>query len=223
MGAAQETALAGFKEKFLDFQIDGMEDEATKLLAAGVSIQDFLQACMPCMEQIGQKFGAGEYYLPQLVVAGEMFKTVNERMKSSLKTDEVAAKYGDIVLGTPKGDIHDLGKDIFKVLAQASGFAVHDLGVDVPPEAFVEKLKETGSTILGMSTLLTTAFETVSEVVNLLDQNGLRQRTFVILGGGATEASLIDKLGVDAQTRDAYDGVTQVLDFVGTRDKEMVV
>ena len=223
MDSAQDKALASFKEKFLAFQIDAMEDEATKLLAAGVSVQEFLQGCMPCMEEVGKKFEAGEYYLPQLVVAGEMFKTVNERIKSSVKSERSSSQYGDIVLGTPKGDIHDLGKDIFKVLAQASGFTVHDLGVDVEPEAFVKKLSETGASVLGLSTLLTTAFGTVKEVVKLLDQNGLRQGTFVILGGGATESSLIEKLGVDAQTRDAYDGVTQIRDFVGMHKEEMVL
>ena len=222
MDAALTRATESFKENFLSFRIDAMEDEAAKLLDAGISVRDFLEACMPCMEEIGRKFEAGEYYLPQLVAAGEMFKTVNGRIKSSLNADEPTSVHGDIVLGTPRGDIHDLGKDIFGVLAQASGFAVHDLGVDVPPEVFVEKIAETGAAVLGMSSLLTTTYDSIKEVVDLLEKKGLRQQTFVIIGGGATEASLVQKLGVDAQTRDAYQGITQIRDFMETNRKEAV-
>ena len=199
-----------------------MEDEAAKLLAAGISVQDFLETCIPCMEEIGRKFEAGEYYLPQLVAAGEMFKTVSGRIKSSRNADEPMSVHGGIVLGTPRGDIHDLGKDIFGVLAQASGFAVHDLGVDVAPEAFVEKIAQTGATVLGMSSLLTTTYDSMKEVVGILEKKGLRQQTFVIIGGGATEASLVQKLGVDAQTRDAYQGITQIRSFMETNRKEAV-
>ena len=210
-------AIESFSEKFLDFRIDAMEEEAAGLLAAGISVREFLEACMPCMETIGRKFEAGEYYLPQLIVAGEMFKGVSGRLESSVKSVAPVSVLGDIVLGTPRGDIHDLGKDIFGVLAQASGFAVHDLGVDVPPEAFVEKLTETGATVLGLSSLLTTTFDAVREVVGLLERRGLRDRTFTILGGGATEPSLVGKLGVDAQTRDAYEGVTKIREFLESR------
>lgn len=213
MGDTLQQAIDSFTKKFLSFQIDTMQGEAENLLTAGISVQGFLQACMPCMEQVGKKFEAGEYYLPQLVVAGEMFKNVSDRIKSSLAVEEPPSIYGDIVLGTPKGDLHDLGKDIFAVLAEASGFTVHNLGVDVEPEVFVEKLTQTGATILGLSTLLTTAFESVKDLVVLLEKHGLRQKTFVILGGGATEPSLIQKMGIDAQTRDAYEGVTQIRRF----------
>jgi methanogenic corrinoid protein MtbC1 len=167
------------------------------------------------------KFEAGEYYLPQLVAAGEMFKTVSARLRGSDRSgdgsplaQEPPPQQGDIVLGTPLGDIHDLGKNIFSILAQASGFTVHDLGVDVPPAAFMDKLVETGATVLGMSALLTTTFDAIQSVVALLEEGGLRRQTYVIIGGGATEASLVEKLGVDAQTWDAYTGVKRIRAFV---------
>lgn len=220
MDRALTSAIESFTEKFLAFQMDTMEDEAEKLLAAGISVQAFLEAVIPSMEEIGQKFQAGEYFLPQLVVAGEMFKSVNARIKSSLNANEPLPVHGEIVLGTPRGDIHDLGKDIFAILAQASGFAVHNLGVDVHPEIFVDTITRTNAEVLGMSSLLTTTFDAMSEVVDLLEKKGLRERTFVIIGGGTTEASLIRKLGVDAQTRDAYEGVTQIRDFMKKRREE---
>jgi 5-methyltetrahydrofolate--homocysteine methyltransferase len=222
MKTVPDQALAQFTARFLDFQIDAMPAEADRLVAAGVTLQAFLQACRPCMEVVGEKFEAGEYYLPQLVAAGEMFKVVSARLQAAARSgdgapgpQEAPPLQGEIVLGTPQGDIHDLGKNIFSILAQASGFTVHDLGVDVAPATFLDKLAETGATVLGMSALLTTTFDAMRSVVALLEKGGLRRQTYVIIGGGATEAGLVEKLGVDAQTWDAYTGVKCIRAFVG--------
>ena len=221
-------ALARFQHAFLDFQVDAMGREADSLAAAGVTMRGFLDACMACMEIIGRKFEQGEYYLPQLVVAGEMFKTASARLRRATTEDPIvlagdaAPPAADIVLGTPRGDIHDLGKNIFSILARASGLSVHDLGADVAPEDLVDSVATTGAAVLGMSTLLTTAFDTIEEVVAMLEARGLRQQTFVIVGGGATDSSLVEKLGVDAQTRDAYQGVRLVRAFTETGQKEAV-
>src|SRR6056297_3491226 len=181
MSNAQTAALTSFKEKFLGFDIDAIEQETDNMLAAGVTIKQFLDTCTPAMAEIGEKFEKGEYYLPQLVMAGEMFKTASARIKSTLPAGESIETIAGIVLGTPKGDIHDLGKDIFAVLAEASGFAVHNLGVDVPPEKFIGRLEETGATILGLSSLLTTTFETIEEIVSLVEKKGLRDNLHIIL------------------------------------------
>lgn len=207
MSEALQKAVNEFQEKFLAFDMDSMPGAAQNLLDAGCALSDFLSACMPCMEEIGNKFEAGEYYLPQLVVAGEMFKTASRLVKEAVVSDAGCSYLGKIVLGTPKGDIHDLGKDIFAVLAEASGFSVHNLGVDCPPEVLVEEVKKTGATMLGLSCLLTTTYASVRETVALLEKAGLRDRTRVIIGGGATEKTLVEKLGVDAQTRDAHKGL----------------
>ncbi len=208
MSELQFQALSSFREKFLGFDIDAIDREADNLLKANVSLKQFLDTCTPVMAEIGAKFEAGEYYLPHLVMAGEMFKTASGKIKKSLHAGEAGAPIATIVLGTPRGDIHDLGKDIFAILAEASGFAVHNLGVDVPPENFITRLEETGAAILGLSSLLTTTFESIEETISLLEKKGLRRRTRVILGGGGTEQSLVEKLGVDFQTRDAYEGIT---------------
>lgn len=208
MDDAQLQALSSFREKFLGFDLDSMAKEADRMLAAGVTVKQFLDTCTPVMAEIGEKFEQGEYYLPQLVMAGEMFKTASGRIKRALPAGDSDDAMAGIVLGTPRGDIHDLGKDIFAVLAEASGFTVRNLGVDVPPEAFYAALEETGAPILGLSSLLTTTFETIEEIVAGLEARGTRQDIHIILGGGATEQSLVEKLGVDSQTRDAYEGLT---------------
>ena len=217
MKAPQPDAMSGLREMFLTFQLDSIEEETERLIKEGFTSQDFLDACKLCFEEIGKKFEAGEYFLPQLVVAGEMFKKVSARIEASLKATVTTKEAGKIVLGTPKGDIHDLGKNIFGVLAQASGFAVYDLGVDIMPEAFIEKLEETGATIVGMSSLLTTTYKSIQEVVSLLSEKGLRDRTDVIIGGGATEKGLVEKLKVDAQTCNAYEGVRIIKSFMEKR------
>ena len=214
MAKRKGNELAGFHETFCSFRIDSIESEVERLLESGVRPQAFLTTCQQCMEEIGGKFEAGEYYLPELVVAGEMFKKVSERIRPHLASTKSEGAE-TMVLGTPKGDIHNLGKDIFCVLAESCGFVVHDLGVDVPPEAFVKKVEETGATILGMSALVTAAFSAMEEVIRLLEQGGLRKKVHIVIGGGVTTKEMAQRMKVDAQTRDAYEGLRIVKSFIG--------
>lgn len=199
-------ALKRFRELFLSFQIDAVGPEVHACLEKGAEPRAFLDCCQRCMEEIGGKFDSGEYYLPELVVAGEMFKDVSTRIRPLLTTDS-SPSAGTLVLGTPQGDIHHLGKDIFKVLAEASGFTVLDLGVDVPAPRFVQEVQATGATLLGMSALITAAFQPMQEVIRLLEEKGLRRKVRVIIGGGVTTPEMAERLGADAQTRDAYEGL----------------
>lgn len=205
-GAGQGDRLSRFQELFLGFQIDSISGEVAALLDAGAAPKEILSASRRCMEEIGKAFEEGSYYLPELIVAGEMFKRVTERIGPLLSSSAREVR-GRIVLGTPKGDIHHLGKDIFRMLAEANDFVVYDLGVDVRPEAFVQKVAETGAEILGMSALITAGFDPMKEVMRLLEERGLRRRVKVLIGGGVTTKEMVRKLGVDAQTLDAYEGV----------------
>lgn len=219
METQKMAGLVRFREIFLAFRIDSLEAEMEALLNSGISPPELLGACQKCMEEIGKKFEAGEYFLPELVMAGELFKKVSSRIQPYFSaTDKEVA--GKIVLGTPQGDLHCLGKDIFAMLAEASGFVVYNLGVDVAPEAFIEKLKETNAPILGMSALITTTFSPMQEVIRLLEENGMRERTQVVIGGGVTTKDMVERLKVDAQTWDAYEGVRIIQSFMDER-KEM--
>jgi methanogenic corrinoid protein MtbC1 len=211
-GTQRHVDLAVFSRAFLTFQIDSIDARAADMLSRGACPKDLLDTCRQCMEEIGTKFEAGEYYLPELVVAGEMFTRVSERLEPYIQKDG-STSAGEIVLGTPKGDIHHLGKDIFKVLAEASGFSVHDLGVDVAPHGFVQKIKETGASVLGMSALITAAFVPMQEVIQLLETSGLRGRVHVVIGGGVTTKDMAKRLKADAQTQDAYQGLQIVRSF----------
>jgi methanogenic corrinoid protein MtbC1 len=205
----------GFREMFFSFQLDTIAKEAERLLKSGCSAQDFLFACQQCMDEVGKKFEAGDYYLPELVMAGEIFKQVSSMIKPHFKLGEGQRHLGTIVIGTPKGDIHALGKDIFCVLAEAAGFTVHNLGEDVPPVSFIDKVKATGASILGMSALITTTYPYMAQVIGLLKENGLREGVKVVIGGGATSKDLAEKIGADAQTWDAYEGIRIIQSFAG--------
>jgi len=218
MNDSHAAGLERLKEKFLAFQIDSIDEATKKLLDGGVAPYEILGVCQKCMEKIGEQFETGEYFLPELVIAGEMFKGVSDSVKPLMSSDG-EEKRGKIVIGTPKGDMHNLGKDIFSMLAGASGFTVYDLGVDVPPETFVEKIEETGAQILGVSVLITTGFEPIKKILRLLAEKGLRERVGVIVGGGVTTREMVDRFGLDAQTRDAYEGIRIIQQMMVEREE----
>ena len=213
--ASGKEVFDGFREMFFSFQLDMIAKEADRLLKSGCSPQDLLLACQQCMEEVGKKFEAGDYYLPELVLSGEVFKQVSSMIKPHFKLGEGQRHLGTIVIGTPKGDIHALGKDIFCVLAEAAGFTVYNLGEDVPPVSFIDKVKATGASILGMSALITTTYPYMAQVIGLLKENGLREGVKVVIGGGATSKDLAEKIGADAQTWDAYEGIRIIKSFAG--------
>lgn len=207
MATGASSGITKFTEDFLSFNADSIEEDAESLIRSGMEVKDLLTAAQGCIGEVGRKFEQGEYFLPELIISGEIFKKVSEVIKRNAGSAGETNKRVGIVLGTPQGDIHNLGKDIFAVLADAHGFAVHDLGVDVAPAGFVEKLEETGASILGLSALLTTTYKPITEIVSLLESKGLREKTFVIIGGAATTKDMVQKLGVNAQTWDAYEGI----------------
>ena len=206
MTSMKQNYFLVLRQIFDSFQFESIENETDRLLDAGVSPKSILMECQSIMKEIGEKFERKEYFLPELVAAGDLFKSASERIKRRHSTEGMDI-VGQIVLGTPKGDIHNLGKDIFGVLAEASGFKVHDLGVDVTADAYLEKIEKTGAAFLGMSSLLTTNIKSMEEIINLLVKRGLRETTRVIIGGGATTRDLAEKIGADHQTWDAYEGV----------------
>lgn len=214
MGSRGKGAFDTFKEVFFTFQIDDIVQHAEHLISSGVSPQDFLAVCQQCMDVVGKKFEAGEYFLPELIVAGEVCKLLGTRLRPHLKVNDPGQLLGSIIVGTPRGDIHSLGKDIFCMLADAMGVTVHNLGEDVPPEVFIAKVRETDASVVGMSALITTAYSSMQEVIQLLEKNGLRDRVKVIIGGGATTKELAQKMGADAQTWDAYEGIRIVQSFL---------
>jgi methylmalonyl-CoA mutase cobalamin-binding domain/chain len=165
------------------------------------------------MEEVGRLYEKGEYFISELVYAGELMKSAMEVLQPHLKVDQASSK-ASIVLGSALGDIHDIGKEIVKSLLVSAGFEVHDLGVDVPPKAFVDKAGEVNAEIIGISALLSTTTHAASEVVKLLKKAGLKGKVKVILGGAAVRDWMVKEFGVDAAVEDAVEGVKIIKSWV---------
>ncbi|MGD8227223.1 MAG: cobalamin-dependent protein [Desulfobacteraceae bacterium] len=167
-----------------------------------------LTACREGMEEVGKRFETGEFFLSELIYSAEVFKQVSDILEPRLLEDLAEAdSQGVVVFGTPLGDIHDLGKNLVITVMRSQGFTIHDLGVDVPPQRFIDEIQRTEAPILAMSALITPAFVSMKEVISLLEEKGLRERTFVIIGGGVTTEFARKEVGADAQTLDPTEAI----------------
>jgi len=182
-----------------------VDDLLKKALSTHLKPMEILDVLRSGMEEVGRLFENGEYFVSELVMAGEIMKNALDVLKPHLKTEGEGR--GKIVLGTIIGDLHDIGKEIIKSLLVSAGFEVYDLGIDVPPEKFVEKAEETGAKIIGISALLSTSIANTANVVKALEKNGIRDRVKVIVGGAAARSWMIEKYGVDAAVNDAVKGL----------------
>jgi len=173
-------------------------------LAQGVSPAQLLEECREGMTLIGQRFESGEYFLSDLIMASEIFKAAAARLTAQPGAAFSKPK-GVIVMGTVKGDIHDIGKDIVVSMLRGAGYQVEDLGVDVPPERFVEAARASGAGIVGLSGLLTISFEPMKETVAALKAAGLPVK--VMIGGGPVTERVREYVGADRLGHDAQEAV----------------
>jgi len=174
-----------------------------------------LEECRRGMTMVGDRFQKGEYFLAELLLSAEIFKGAVAILQPYLAKARPSKPLGKVLLATLKGDIHDLGKNIVATLLQAYGFDVHDLGVDVPPSLVVEKVREVRPDFVGFSALITTAFASMKEAAEILQQAGLRDHLKIMIGGGVTTPMTKDYVGADFQTLDAMDGVTYCMKVLG--------
>jgi methanogenic corrinoid protein MtbC1 len=186
------------------------EDLALQLvqeaLAAKVPAFDILQACQDGMTEVGNRYECRDYFVSDLMMSGEIFKQIAAVLEPELKAGG-AQTYGKIVFGTVKGDIHDIGKDIVVNMLKSANFEVIDLGVDVSPEKFVGALKESGATVLGMSGLLTLAFDSMKATIQALQAAGIRDQVRVMIGGAPVDGNVCKVVGADDWGADAQQAV----------------
>ena len=183
---------------------------AQKMLDGGEDPLQVLEQCRRALEIVGQRFEDGKYFLPELIMAGEMLKKISQTAKPFIKKESSAKTdvMGKVVIGSVKGDIHDIGKDIVTFMLDVNGFEVHDLGVDVPAEKFVEAIKDVQPQIVGMSALLTTAFESMKNTVAVIEDAGLRDQVKIMVGGGAVDEKVKEYCDADAYGADAVAAVS---------------
>lgn len=200
---------------------DLKEDEVRKIVKdkidSGVDPLSIVDECKKGMDIVGERYKNKEYFLGELIMSGEIFKEAMAAVEPKLKEGKPDKPLATMVLGTAKGDIHNIGKDIAATLLKAAGFEIHDVGIDAPAEAFVTKLKETNATILGISGLLTPSFESMKQTVQALETAGLRSKVKVIIGGGIVTEVVRKYVGADAFTDDAPEGVELCKKLAGAK------
>jgi len=198
-------------EKLITAIVEMDEDQALaitkELLARGASPADILEDCRAAMEQVGKRFERGEYFIPELILAGEMLKSISAEVKPLVKQGSAVAKKGKILIGTVAGDIHDIAKDIVVFMLDVNGFEVKDLGVDVPVQTFVDEVKSYKPDIVALSGFLTLAYTSMKDTVDALKEAGLRNKVKIMVGGGTIDAQVCSYAGADAFGRDAMTAV----------------
>ena len=194
-------------------------DLATKMLESGQDPLKILEFCREALEIVGKRFEEGKYFLPELIMAGEMLKKISKIAKPYIKQEstEKAQAIGKVVIGSVKGDIHDIGKDIVVFLLDINGFEVHDLGVDVSAEKFIEAIKAEQPEVVGMSALLTTAFESMKNTIEVIKDAGLRDRVKIMIGGGAVDEKVRAYADADAYGPDAVAAVSLSKEWIGAK------
>lgn len=209
-------------EKLVDAIAGMREEEAVslveELLDQGVEPLEILKQCRTAVEIIGNKYEKGEYFMPELILTGEMLNKISNlakaKMTESLEEDD--SKYlGKVVLGTVKGDIHDIGKNIVAFMLDTNGFKVYDLGVDVPASKFVEAIKEYKPQIVGMSALLTLAFDKMKDTVKAIEEAGLRDQVKIMIGGAPINEQIREYAGADGWGQDAVEAVSLAKKWMG--------
>lgn len=170
---------------------------------------DILADARKGMAIVGDRFAKGEYFIPDLVFSGEILREVTDLVKPKLtQSSTKEKKIAKIVLGTVAGDIHDIGLNIVDFMLDTNGYEVFNLGVDVPPQKFVDKVQEIDAPIVALSGFLTLAFDSMKETVKALEDAGLRDRVKIMIGGGQIDEQVRSYTGADAYGKDAMEAVS---------------
>jgi len=198
---------------------DLKEEEALKIveekLSAGEEPLKILEDVRRAMEIVGNRFANSEYFISDLLYSGEILKAITDMIKPKLAKAAKVKRLGKVVMGTVAGDIHDIGKNIVVFMLDVNGFEVYDLGVDVPAQKFVEKIKETGAPIVGLSGFLALAFDSMKQTIQAIKDAGLRDKVKVMIGGGQITEEIRKYTGADAYGKDAIAGVSLAKKWVG--------
>lgn len=202
----REAVFEEIKNSLVNFDVDSLKRAVLGAVQMGASPQDVINVMAEGMSVVGKKFEAGEYFVPELIMAGETVKEGVDVLRPYMK-GEAGGELGTAIVATVKGDLHDIGKNIFVTLMMTAGFKVIDLGVDVSAERIVEAVKENHASVLGLSALLTTNLEQFPVIIKQLVSAGLRDRVRVIVGGATITEEFARDSGVDGYAKTALAGV----------------
>ena len=178
-------------------------------LNSGIETSEVIDALSDSLRQVGEKYEAGDFFLSELMMAAILSTEVTKILEPHMLKDK-RRSIGKVVMGTVKGDIHDIGKNIVVMMLRASGFEVIDLGVDVSAEKFVEAVENARPNVLGMSALLTSTSDEMKNVIKLLKKKGLRKKVMIMIGGRPVTQEFADEIGADAYSRDSVEAISVV-------------
>ncbi|MBN1889551.1 MAG: corrinoid protein [Thermoflexales bacterium] len=212
-----EELFKAMKQSVIDGEPEQAEALARQALERELDPLDAInQGYVPGVNHVGEQFGCGEMFLPDLVMAGEAMKAAVIVLEPEMqKRGSARQMLGKVVLGTVKGDIHEIGKTLVATMLAAGGFEVYDLGVDVPFETFAEKAREVEADIVGVSALLTTTMVGQKNVIEALEKNGLRPKVKVMVGGAPVTRSWAEEIGAEGYSEDAISAVAEARRLVG--------
>lgn len=194
---------------------DGIAQLTTQALDAGLSAQEILDnGLMPGMDHVGVEFRAGNMFVPEVLRSARAMQTSMEQLRPLLVASG-AKMIGKVLLGTVKGDMHDIGKNLVGMMCEGAGFEVKDLGKNVPPETFVQEVKNFEPQVIGMSALLTTTMRTMEYTIKALEEAGLRDQVHIMIGGAPVTQSFADQIGADGYASNAASAADLARRFVG--------
>jgi 5-methyltetrahydrofolate--homocysteine methyltransferase len=200
----------------IEGNLDEIEDLTEDALDDGISAEDILNnGLMPGMDHVGAEFKAGNMFVPEVLRSARTMQSAMDILKPLLAESGVEM-VGKVLLGTVKGDLHDIGKNLVGMMCEGAGFEVRDIGKDVSPESFVEAVKEFEPHIVGMSALLTTTMRAMESTIKVLEEAGVRDRVKIMIGGAPVTQAFADQIGADGYAPDAAAAADLAKRFVGT-------
>lgn len=205
--------------QLINLMADLKEQEALArvraLIDAGTNPLEILIDARAAMEIVGKRFETYEYFIPDLVMAGEILTAISNIVRPLLTSAETDQKKGKVLIGTVEGDIHDIGKDLVTFMLEVSGYEVLDIGIDVPPQVFVEKVKAFQPQVVGLSAFLTLAYDSMKRTVEALDAAGSRKNLKIMIGGGQIDEEIRQYVHADAYGKDAIAAVNLCNQWIG--------
>ena len=211
-----EDLFTAMRQSVIDGEAEEAVDLAREALAAGIDpLEAIDQGYVPGIHKVGEDFRCGAMFLPDMMAAAQaMQEAIHVLEPEMLARSSQRQVVGRVVIGTVQGDIHEIGKNLVAMMLTANGFEVHDLGVNVPPERFADKVRETGANVVGVSALLTTTMVGQRAVIQRLADAGLRDGVKVIVGGAPVTRAWADEIGADGYGEDAVSAVNVALSLV---------
>jgi 5-methyltetrahydrofolate--homocysteine methyltransferase len=212
MEAESMVDLAKIADGVIKADVDAVTEMVQQAIAEGQDVQKILnEGLIAGMSAVGDKFESGEFFLPEMIIASKTMKEGLELLRPLLQQAEVQSA-GVIILGTAKGDIHDIGKGIVATMLEGGGFMVTDIGVDVDPDKFVEVAKEQNADIIGVSALLTTTMVGMKDVIDSVGEAGIKAK--VMIGGASITTEYADEIGADGYAPDAPAAVKEAAGLI---------